>query len=335
VTLSEVNEPSFTEKLILRALIISLLIHFLAFFTYKIGQSKGWWANLAMPRWMQSASHALVPAIPNKIAAVQQTPAPLMFVEVDPANALHDPPKAPKFYGKNNSVAANPTITKPSTVPDIRGKQDKALKTIDAGKPKAQPMQPTPPPQPATVAKEPAPKKEYTPGDMASAAPAEAAHESNTKPDAEAVAEVKPQPAYQRPRTISEALARNGTLGAKSLQAGGVPNVQMNSGLDVKSSAVGVYDDQFVQAVKAAWDKLWQDRSPNSSGKVVVQFRLLPNGTITDLKTTQNEVTALMGSICEQAINNPAPYAPWPPEMRLEIPNDFRDIQFTFFYELQ
>jgi len=52
------------------------------------------------------------------------------------------------------------------------------------------------------------------------------------------------------------------------------------------------------------------------------------------LKMVKNEVTDLMETMCEQAIKDPAPYQPWPREMRLEIPADYRDIQFTFFYEL-
>jgi hypothetical protein len=333
VTASDVNEPSFTEKFILRALIISLLIHLAAFFTYKIGQSQGWWANLAMPRWMQVVSRALAPAVPKKIAAVTQSPAPLMFVEVDPANAIHEPPKTPKFYGANNTVAANPNVTKPSSVPDIRGRQDKVLKTTEDGKPKAQPLQPTPPPRPETVAKAAVPKKEYTPGDLASARPAETAREST--PEADTAVEAQPQPIYQRPLTIAEAKARSGTLGEKTRQAGGVSNLKITSALDVRSTAVGAYDEQFVGAVKARWDQLWDNRTPNASGKVILEFRLLPDGRITNMKMIQNEVTDLMGTICEQAIMDPAPYAPWPREMRLEIPADFRDVQFTFFYDLQ
>ncbi len=333
VTVSEVNEPSLTEKLILRALIISLLIHFLAYFTYKIGQSQGWWAKLAMPRWMQVVSRALAPAIPKKIAAVTQAPAPLMFVEVDPANALREPPKAPKFYGANNTVAANPDITKPSTVPDIRGRQDKVLKTTEDAKPKAQPLQPTPPPRPETVAQTAAPRKELAPGDLASARPAETARD--TKGEAEAAIDAQPQPVHQRPRTIAAALASGGTLGEKSRQAGGVGRTGITSSLDVKSTAIGAYDDQFVQAVKARWDQLWGNRSPNSSGKVVLEFKLYPDGRIKDMKMVQNEVTDLMGTICQQAILDPSPYAPWPREMRLEIPAEYRDIQFTFYYDLQ
>jgi hypothetical protein len=335
VTASEVNEPGFTEKFIFRALIISLLIHLLAFSTYRIGQSQGWWANLTMPRWMQAISRVLTPALPKQIAAVTPASTPLMFVQVDPANAIPEAPKEAKYYGANNTAAANPEITKPSTVPDIRGKQTDYLKTVEEGKPKAQPLQPTPPPRPQVVAKAAAEKQSYTPGDMASAKPAETARDNETKTEAQAAVEAQPQPAYQRPRTLAEAMARSGTPGEMSQQAGGVNNIHITSDLDVKYSDVGAYDAEFVAAVQARWDQLWDHRNPNGAGKVVLSFRLLPDGSIQNLKMVKNEVTDLMETMCEQAIKDPAPYQPWPREMRLEIPADYRDIQFTFFYGLQ
>jgi hypothetical protein len=333
VTMSGVNEPSFTEKLILRALIISLLIHLVAFFTYKIGQSQGWWTNLAMPRWMQLISRALVPPIPEKIAAVTPAPAPLMFVEVDPANAMREPPKAPKFYGAKNTAAANPRITKASTVPDIRGQQAKVLKTTENGKPKAQPAQPTPLPHPETVAQKSTPKKEYTPGDLASARPADTARDS--KGETETATDAQPQPVYQRPRTIAEAMARNGTLGEKTRQAGGVNRVNMTSSLDVKSTALGSYEEQMAEAIKDRWYQLLDKISANASGKVVVKFKLHPDGRVTEVKTIQNGVTELLGSFCEQAIYDPEPYQPWPREMRIEIPADTIEFQFTFYYDVE
>jgi len=127
----------------------------------------------------------------------------------------------------------------------------------------------------------------------------------------------------------------NGSLGETTGLTGGVNSVNMKSGQDVKNTAVGAYDAQVVAEVRGAWDQLWTNRSPNMSGKVVVQFRLYPDGHIQNPMINQNEATDLMAAICVQAINNSAPYAKWPPEIRLEIPDDYRDIQFTFFYSLQ
>jgi hypothetical protein len=63
-----------------------------------------------------------------------------------------------------------------------------------------------------------------------------------------------------------------------------------------------------------------------------VEFRLLPDGRVTELSIVQNEMSELFGLICAQAIREPAPYRPWPEEMRRDIPKDYRDVTFTFYY---
>ncbi|HEY3857525.1 MAG TPA: hypothetical protein VGO67_24345 [Verrucomicrobiae bacterium] len=341
--------PSFAERFVLRALVVSLLLHLLAYATYREGQTRGWWANMTMPRWMQVVTRALTPPIPQtpiKPAALATQPkTELRFVQVDPDNAQKEAPKVPKFYGAQNTFAANPNVTKPSTVPDIRGKQDKFLKTTEEGKPKAQPPQPKP-----TVATQPqhevkevaaaAPKKEYVPGTMASAKPVEVAREGDGKTDVKTEAqknvEEQPQPAPPRFRNIADAKEYYGTRGGQpTKQAGGVPRTGITSSVDVVGSAIGNYDSEFVDAVSARWNQLWDKHSPNGSGKVVLEFRLHPDGRITDMKVGQTEVSELMTDFCKQAIFDPAPYKPWPREMRLEIPTDYRDIQFTFYYEIE
>jgi hypothetical protein len=66
---------------------------------------------------------------------------------------------------------------------------------------------------------------------------------------------------------------------------------------------------------------------------VVVQFRLNYDGTISDLKVTENNVnsTTLM-LMCQKAISDPSPYDPWPREMRLMVDKNYRELQFAFFY---
>jgi hypothetical protein len=334
VTATEVNEPGFAEKFILRALIISLLLHLLVFSTYKIGRTQGWWVNRAMPRWLQAISRALTPAVPKKFVALAPAATPLVFVQVDPAKAVAEPPKAPKFYGANNTLAANPKIAKPSTVPDIRGQQDMVLKTTEDGKAKPQPLRPTPPPQPQTVAQTAAPKETYTPGDMAMLKPAQAAQPSTAATDSQSATNAPVHPVYDRPRTLAEANARQGSPGRMSHLEGGVNRLDLTSSLDVKGSVTGNYDRDFVNAVQARWDQLWGSRTPGSAGKVVLGFRLHPNGQITGMTNISNDVTDFMENMCEQAVLDAAPFQEWPREMKLELfPAEYRDIRFTFWYD--
>jgi outer membrane biosynthesis protein TonB len=338
VTAYQANDTSSTEKFLLRALIVSLLLHCLIFGLWKTGQAQGWWTRLATPHWMQAVSKAIMPVLPKKLVQTQSS-VPTMFVQVDPALLAPKAPKDAKFYGANNTVAANKEIKTPSAIPNLDGRQDKVMKTTENAPPKPMPLQPTPPPQPQPqpVQVQTPPKKTYTPGDLAMAAPAKKAQDKEGKSEADSTTQPQPQPqpAYQRPRTLAEAMARRGTLGAQARQDGGVNKLAMNAALDVQGSVIGEYDAQFVAAVQARWDQLLQNRTGNAPGKVVVQFRMHPDGRISDLKVIQSEVTDVLSTICEQAILDPAPYGPWPRQMRLDIQAEYRDVQFTFFYELQ
>ena len=329
MTVSDLNEVRSTEKFLLRALVISLLIHFVVFATWKVGQTEGWWRAWSMPRWMETLAKLAAPVLPKRIVLAPQTP-PLLFVQVDPELASA-PPKDAKYYGAHNTVAANPEKTMPSAEGDIRGRQNEVLKTTEDAKPTAQPSHPTPPPQPEPEPARAPPKKSYVPGDLVMARPSDKLQDKEGKSD-EASDQPQPQPVYHRPRTLAEAMARNGTLGEKMRQAGGVNNNRIASSLDVKGTFSGAYDAELIEAIQERWYHLLDSTSANIPGKVVLQFRLHPDGRITDMKMVSNEVTDLLGWLCEEAVLDPAPYRVWPREMRLEIPADYRDIQFTFYY---
>lgn len=137
-----------TEKLLLTALALSLLFHLLVFGVWKLGRQMGWWRQSNLPRWMQMARRAEPLIAAKKLQPIPKEPEapPLVFVDVDPALAVPEPPKNAKFYSSDNTLAANPTIQKPSDLPQVNGSQTKIIKTIEAAKPKIQaPLQPSPP----------------------------------------------------------------------------------------------------------------------------------------------------------------------------------------------
>jgi outer membrane biosynthesis protein TonB len=331
VTGAEFHDQSLPEKLILRALILSLVIHCLAFFVYRMGESEGWWTHWRMPRWMQIVSRVLAPEIPKKVAIAPPRLVPLTFVEVDPVKALQEPPKNPKFEGAHNTVAANPEIVKPSDMPDIQGKQTKYLKTVEKARPKTVAAQPTPPPQPAATPA--AMKKAYTPGDLASARPAEKAQEKD-KTGADTATDAQPQPpVHQRPRTLAEARERYGTPGDMTRQTGGVHRIE-GSSLDVKGSVLGGYEAQMFNAIEAKWDQLLVNVTPNVFGKVVLEYDLHPNGSVTNIKVTRNEVNDELMWYCNQAVSSTQPYGEWPRQLRMDYPDPVR-IQITFYYDVE
>lgn len=92
------------------------------------------------------------------------------------------------------------------------------------------------------------------------------------------------------------------------------------------------YDQEVLTAIQRRWyDLLERRRTPN--GKVVVEFKLRANGTVGQLKVVESTVGGLFEVICQKAIQDPAPFRPWPQEMKDELKSDVREIRFTFYYK--
>ena len=63
----------------------------------------------------------------------------------------------------------------------------------------------------------------------------------------------------------------------------------------------------------------------------MLQFSLLYDGRITDMTVAENTVGDVLGFVCEKAVQDPSPFAPWPSDMRRML-GDVRHVQFTFYY---
>ena len=237
----------------------------------------------------------------------RQEEAPLLFVEVTPQQATPEPPKDAKFYSALNSQAANPDPQIDTPVPRIDGTQDKIVKTFDTLRPQAEPPQPSPPPEP-----QPQEQPNSPSGDLNLVKPAE------RKP---------------RPRSLIEARLQQGMIaGEKMRQEGGVKRRGAVS-LDAKATPFGAYDAAIIQAIQKRWYDLLEDSgTPSRQGKVVVEFVMHSDGHISDLKAVEQDVGEILSLYCRKAIADPAPFAPWPSEMRTMVGKDQRDIRFTFFY---
>ena len=68
------------------------------------------------------------------------------------------------------------------------------------------------------------------------------------------------------------------------------------------------------------------------TGKVVVKFRLHPDGSVDRVKTESSEVGDLLTFFCESAIIEPNPYPRWPSELFDQHGKDPIEITFTFTY---
>ena len=241
---------------------------------------------------------------------------PLTFLEVDPALSVPEPPKDAKFYGAQNSLAANPNERdKPD--PKVDGKQNKIVRAEDV--PKPFPLQPSvAPPQPKAQ-EQPKPKTE-APGDLVKLDPKDLTAQS--KPTVR-----------EKPRTLAEARAQKNMLAGEKVQQDAGTKKRGQVSFNVKATPFGSYDAAFIAAVQQRWyDLLDTSHFSQKSGKVVLEFRLMYDGRITDMKMSDNDVGDLLGLLCERAVLDPAPYAPWPSDMRRLIGHNYREVTFTFYY---
>jgi outer membrane biosynthesis protein TonB len=333
------------------AFAISLAFHLLVYGSYQTGKKYHLWQNLHLPAWVH-APKFLTELIKPKLSLPppRRQDIPLMFVNVSPAQATPEPPKDAKYYSDKNSLAANPDADKIIESPKIDGKHPEIVKTEDVPRVKFTPLQPSPPPEPPKETQPPPPqppkettppppepskaaqpeakpKPAYTPGDLTLAKPSPTP--SPTVGDAN-------EPKPERPRTVKQALAQlqqNQLPGEKMKQDGGVSRRNEVASLDTRATPFGAYDAALVRAISDRWYTLLDERdyASDSRGKVVLQFRLHYDGRVSDVNMAENTAGQVLGLLCQKAVQDPAPFAAWPSDMRRTL-GDIRNIQFTFYY---
>src|SRR5437867_5144405 len=136
------------------AFVISVALHLLIFGSYQAGKQLGWWRQLHWPAWLQ-APRVLTEILKKKQTVQEpQKEAPLMFIDVSPAQATPEPPKKAAFYSDKNARAANPGPSMDSDIPRITGTQTQVPKTEDVPQPKFVPLQPSAPVEQAKQSQE-------------------------------------------------------------------------------------------------------------------------------------------------------------------------------------
>jgi len=288
------------------ALALSLGLHLLMWGGYEAGKQLGLSQRLHLPAWLH-----LVPKIKTGPPAVLQNNEPqLTFMEV-PQPTTEAPPNA-KYYSSQNSLAADPTKGN-KDVPQLNGKQTEVAKTENVPRPDSNKLQPAPP----------APQQKLQPavqpGDLTLGKP-----------------ENSQQQEQPRPRTVKQALDQQSHRlpGVQMKQEGGTRSHALVPSFDVKATPFGAYDAVFIEAVSQRWYDLLDSRqfAMDRSGKVTLRFHLNYDGSIADMKVLGNTVGDVLGYVCQKAVTDPAPFAPWPSEMRRLIGENYREITFTFYY---
>jgi outer membrane biosynthesis protein TonB len=288
------------------ALALSLGLHLFAWGGYEAGKQLGVWQRLHWPAWLPRL--AIMKAVPVPVS--QSHEEPLMFMEV--AQPTTEAPQNAKYYSSQNSRAAD-QANRDLKVPQLNGKQTEVAKTENVPRSDFNKLQPA----------RPAPQQELQPtvrpGDLTLGKPEDSRQQE--------------QP---RPRTIKQALAQQSHRlpGVQMRQEGGTRRQALSPSFDVKATPFGAYDAAFIEAVTQRWYDLLDSRqfAMDRSGKVTLRFHLNYDGSIADMEVLGNTVGDVLGYVCQKAVTDPAPFAPWPADMRRMIGENYREITFTFYY---
>jgi hypothetical protein len=292
----------FDNERLAVALAISLVAHLMIYGGYEFTR------QLMRYPWMQVLAHKLVYVAPTHVAKTPEQP--LEFVMVQ--NPSPVAPQNARYYSSHNSQAADESH-RDSDIAEINGKQTDVPQTSAAPRPEFNKLQPAPQPEKS----QPLPTTD--PGDLTLAKLEEL--------------RTQQQQQQQRPRTLAQVRPPQ-IPGMLMHQVGGAHEVALQPTLDAKATAFGAYDEAFIDAVTARWYQLLdaQQFAYDRTGSVTLSFHLNYDGSISDMKTQQSSVGTLLATLCEDAINDPSPFAPWPEDMRRMIGANYRDITFTFYY---
>jgi hypothetical protein len=313
--LDSVRLTRFDTKRLTWALVLSLMLHFLAWGGYEWGKKTGLWQRLHWP-----TRHHLAQKKPPTL--VVQEAEPSIFLDVDPDQVSPEAPKDAKYYSDKNSRAANLDAGKDLNQPKLTGKQKDVPETRDIPRmPNTKPTPPAPQPSPQKQAQPAQPKPTELTGNTRLAKLETSPEKTEDKPE--------------RPRTLKEAYAQQPTLRPSIAmnQDGGVQRRAIVPSNDVKLTGFGEYDKRFYDAVCQRWWDLLdsQQFARDRTGKVILEFHLNYDGTITDMTVVQNDVGDLLGYVCRKAVNDPAPFERFPDDMRRKLGN-YSTIRIAFYY---
>lgn len=321
--LSELDDPmplphwlQWSAVPIAQAFIFSIMLHLV----FIIGWECAFQVGMVRSRPSALLKEMLVPADANSDLSQtqeQEQEMPLVFVEVDPLQEVEPPPDT-KYYSSANTVAGNPE-------PVVEDKQQTKVEGVEQDVMRTENVTRTEPEEMVPVQEDSAQKTEQEPEPEISPKPMFAARPSDL---GVGKAEEKP-----RPRTLREAKKNVNLVGNATKQEGGVRRHSLIAQLDVRGTPFGNYDAAFIAAVQKRWyDVLSQSGVVTGPGKVVIVFKLHSDGRITDLEEISSTVSSLQSLLCQRAILDPAPYSPWPSELRRAVQGDVREVKFTFYY---
>src|SRR5262249_15147986 len=136
-----------------------------------------------------------------------------------------------------------------------------------------------------------------------------------------------------KPRTLAEARQAKSMLAGEKMKQDGGSSRRGKLFFDARMNPFCAYDAAFFAAIQQHWwDLIDESNISKRAGKVVIGFNLLSDGRITDMRIIGNEVSEMLGLLCERAIIDPAPYPKWPSDMKSMIGKNPREMTISFIY---
>jgi len=103
--------------------------------------------------------------------------------------------------------------------------------------------------------------------------------------------------------------------------------------LDVKEGLFGAYDERLQAEVARRWYALVEKYEYGErTGIVEISFKLHRDGRIEDLTIQQNTAGEVLAQYCKKAIDDSAPFEPFPEELKVLLAKEYREITFFFYY---
>ncbi|MGB0371766.1 MAG: hypothetical protein ACPGN3_10555 [Opitutales bacterium] len=103
---------------------------------------------------------------------------------------------------------------------------------------------------------------------------------------------------------------------------------------DAEWSAFGDYQSRMLEAIANSWYRTLQGiqrRVGDSGTSVRIEFELLNDGSVRQMKTIRYSSSQLLMNICRDAIKSRDPYESWPQDM-IDLFGESRTVTITFHY---
>ena len=276
----------------------------------------------------------------------------LFFIETDAEDENVEPLKKTPYYSTRSTRAANPQPdqAKEGALPKLEGKEKRVISTADATLPRPTPSS-TEAKERATANNPPAatppvraPLPEPRDG-LTSLTPKPPQPQSNLSLLEKDALSFRPVQVNEPSRNQqTESSGRNATASVARISPRKIParlseQKETNAtrkgkvALDVKGSFFGAYDERLQAEVARRWyDLVEKYEYGERTGVVEIYFKLRSDGRIEDLAVQQNTAGEVLAQYCKKAIDDSAPFEPFPEELKALLAHEYREITFIFYY---